>query len=362
MNYLIFLGHPAHYHLFKNIILELERKQHHVKVLIRSKDILEELCLNQGIEYLNILPEGRGRGRISLARSYLRKYVRISSVIRTFKPDLLLGSEPSLTHLGKLFSIPSFVFSEDDVAIIPQFARIAYPFVDAILSPDSCDAGKWKEKKVGYNGFHKLAYLHPAVFSPSIDQAGPAFQSDYFILRFAELAAYHDTNRTGITDEIARKLIRLLEPHGTVYITSERKLPDEFEPYRLSIDPLIIHHVLAFAKMYIGDSQSMAVEAALLGTPGIRFNDFSGEIGVLNELEYTYQLTSSFKANQQDKFMAKVEQMLNNKNLGIEYRNKQVCLLADKINVLQFFVWFIENYPVSASIMKTNPDYQNTFR
>lgn len=52
-----------------------------------------------------------------------------------------------------------------------------------------------------------------------------------------------------------------------------------------------IHHAMAFAKMYIGDSQTMAAEAAVLGTPSIRFNDFVGEIGYLEELENTYQLT-----------------------------------------------------------------------
>ena len=45
--------------------------------------------------------------------------------------------------------------------------------------------------------------------------------------------------------------------------------------------------------MYIGDSQSMAIEAALLGTPGIRFNDFNNKIGHLNELKNVYKLSTS---------------------------------------------------------------------
>ena len=35
----------------------------------------------------------------------------------------------------------------------------------------------------------------------------------------------------------------------------------------------------------------MAVEAAMLGTPSLRFNDFAGKIGVLEELEHKYELT-----------------------------------------------------------------------
>jgi len=37
-------------------------------------------------------------------------------------------------------------------------------------------------------------------------------------------------------------------------------------------------------------------------------------------------------------------------------------MLADKIDVTAFFVWFIENYPDSAKIMKENPDYQYKFK
>ena len=37
--------------------------------------------------------------------------------------------------------------------------------------------------------------------------------------------------------------------------------------------------------MLVCDSQSMTVEAAILGIPSIRYSDFSGRIGVLEELE-----------------------------------------------------------------------------
>lgn len=33
-------------------------------------------------------------------------------------------------------------------------------------------------------------------------------------------------------------------------------------------------------------------------------------------------------------------------------------MLADKIDVTAFLVWFIENWPESFKIMKENPDYQ----
>ncbi len=362
MRYLIFMGHPAHFHLFRFMIPALQKNGHEVKVLIRNKDILEELCQKSGLTYTNVLPEQRGKGLSSLALSYARKYRRISKIIREFKPTLLLGSEPSLVHLGKFYKIPSIVFSEDDAAIIQKFAKITYPLTDVILSPASCNAGKWEYKKIGYNGFHKLTYLHPKVFVPDRNEIKELGEGDFFVLRFAQLHAYHDTNRSGITKAIATRLIDILKPHGKIYITSERELEPEFEPYRLAIDPLKIHHALSFAKLYIGDSQSMAVEAALLGTPGIRFNDFAGEIGVLNELEQVYGLTHSVKTTEPEKLYSLTESLVSDQELKHQFQLKRKKLLDEKINVFEFFMWFIQNYPESKQRMQSGMDYQYQFK
>ena len=64
----------------------------------------------------------------------------------------------------------------------------------------------------------------------------------------------------------------------------------QFEKYRIKINPLDMHHVMAFASLYIGDSQTMAAEAGVLGVPFVRFNDFVGRIGYLRELEDVYEL------------------------------------------------------------------------
>jgi len=359
---LIFLGHPAHFHLFRYLIPKLQREGHVVKVVIRSKDILEELCKREGLEFENIQPTYRKKGALSFIRSFLQKYVRIGSLIRAFKPDILLGSEPTLAHLGKVFRIPSFIFSEDDAHVIPQFAKFAYPFVSAIVSPESCDAGKWNNKKIGYAGFHKLAYLHPSVFTPDKSLIGDMASKPFFILRLAELSAYHDENRKGITAAIAGKLIELLQTRGDIYITSERALEPQFEMYRLKLPVQHIHHAMFFAEAYIGDSQSMAVEAALLGTPGIRFNDFTGEIGVLNELENRYALTTSISTKEPDRLFEKVNEFLSQPDLKKQYSVRRNQLLQDKINVPSFFVWLITNYPESAREMKSNPNIQYTFK
>ena len=57
------------------------------------------------------------------------------------------------------------------------------------------------------------------------------------------------------------------------------ELTEDLKEYRLSIDPKDIHHILFFADIFISDSQTMTAEAAVLGTPSIRYNDFVGRLG-----------------------------------------------------------------------------------
>jgi len=117
-----------------------------------------------------------------------------------------------------------------------------------------------------------------------------------------------------------------------------------------------------FATMYIGDSQTMAAEAAVLGTPSLRFNDFVGKLSYLEELEHTYGLTYGIKTDQPQKLLDKIEELLANPNLKEEWQEKRKKMLADKIDVTSFMVWLIENYPASAQKVQANPDIQNQFK
>lgn len=362
MKYLICISHPAQFHLFKNIIRELNEKGHQTNVLITTKDILEYLFEKSGIPFKNVLPRRKSGSIFSLVNNFIRRYFTIAWEIRRFKPDLLLGSEVTLPLLGKKFNIPSIVFSEDDAKIIPQYARLAYPFASTILSPVTCNAGKWEYKKIGYQGYQKLSYLHPNRFVPSRDKLTGISSEKYFVLRFAKLSAYHDKQREGITNEIAKRLIEILEPHGMIYITSERELDPQFEKYRILVDPVNIHDLLYYADLYIGDSQSMAVESAILGTPGIRFNDFAGEIGVLEELEHKYNLSVGIKTSKTEELFEKVDEFVQNSDYKKRLNENHKLMLNEKIDVLPFFVWFIINYPESAKIMKQNPDFQYQFK
>ena len=362
MKYLICIGHPSQFHLFKNIINGLHQNGHQTEVLITSKDILENLCEKGNFDYKKILPSRKSGSKLSLAANFIKRFRVISKVIRDFKPDLLLGSEVTLPLLGKFFGVHSIIFSEDDAKIIPQYAKLAFPFANVILSPEVCIAGRWESKKTGYNGYQKLAYLHPKRFIPSKRKIAPMLKKSYFLLRFAQLSAYHDKEISGINTEIAQNLIDILEPFGKVYISAERKLESQFEKYRIKVDPMDIHDVLFYADLFVGDSQSMAVESAVLGTPGIRFNDFAGEIGVLEELEHKYKLTFGIKTSNPNMLYTKVKELVSSPDSKSKFRSLHQKMLYEKIDVAGFMIWFIENYPISKLVMEQDSDYQYNFK
>ena len=348
MKILIFLAHPAHFHLFKNVIYNLKYNGHTIKVLIKSKDLLEELVDEANMEYSNILVEGRSNSLLGMGWAMIKKDWRIFLHCINFKPSLLIGTPPELGHIGTILKIPYINVREDDATINRRlFNYINYPWANHILTPISCYNAQWENKSIKYHGYHELAYLHPNHFKPNKEIVKSYLTTDtpYFLLRFVKLTAHHDQGIKGISNSLALKIVNILSTRGRVLISSEREIDKDLEKYRISVKPSDIHHLLAYATLYIGDSQTMAAEAAVLGTPFIRFNDFAGRIGYLNELEYEYKLGYSFKTNESEKLLKKIIDLLSMPNLKRKFTDRKKIMLDEKIDVALFLTRFIENYP-----------------
>lgn len=362
--YLFMLGHPAHFHLLKNTIQNLQNKGHETFILIKKKDVLENLLSGSGFKYKNILSKERKKSIPSFIYNSMIRGSKILYYSLKNRPDMLIGTSVEITHVGKLLKIPSIVLNEDDSSVVPLFTYLSYPFADEILTPKSTDNGRWDKKSVKYQGFQKLAYLTPKYFQPKRENIEHLFKNSerYFILRFAELSAHHDYGKKGITTEVAREIIKKLEKKGSIYISSERELEPEFEKYKININPVDMHNALYFSDLYIGDSQSMATEASILGTPSIRFNDFAGELNVLETLEKKYKLTFAYKTNLVDQFLAKIDELLNYPNHKEEWRRRSEKFISDNIDVTEFYTWFFENYPLSKLMLEINHDYQLKFK
>ena len=363
MKVLFCLNHPAHYHLCKNVIANLKRDGHEVYILARPKDVLLHLLKNEQYE-VNPVKKGKNiKEKLMFLKSANQFVVDYA---RKLQPDFVTGTGGFYDVSHKL-GIPSYSLVEDDVTtnlsiFVDSFG--CYWKYTGVLVPSCCNNAMWEFKTIHYSSYHELAYLHPNHFVPDKAVVEKYFPTSkpYFILRFAQLNAYHDVGVTGINTDIAQHLIGMLKPHGDIYITSERPLEPQFEQYRIKIDPLDMHHAMAFAQLYIGDSQTMAAESGVLGVPFVRFNGFVGKIGYLRDLEDVYQLGYGVKTNEVDRLYQVVEELLEMPDRKEVYQARRQKMLSEKIDYAQFLTWFIENYPESKHIMKENPDYQYRFR
>lgn len=341
--YLFYMGHPAHYHNVKHAINTLLSEGNEVKVVARAKDVLFDLLSDENWDVVR-LSERTGQGKMGIITSVLAREWKLMRIAMKWKPDLMAGTDLVITHVGKLLGIPSIVINEDDSAAIPLMAKYAFPYATALLAPNCCDQSPANDKKEGYEGYHELAYLHPDYFTPDVNAlpAGIPKDAPYFILRFASLHAHHDDGRKGIDDQLALQLIEILEPHGQVFITSERPFANQLESYRLPVHPKDMHQVMAHAKIYIGDSQTMAAESAVLGIPSIRFNDFVGELAYLEELEHRYQLTKGIRADQPEKLLELTKKWVELKSLNDDWKKRQKNMLEQTISVTPFWVGFFK--------------------
>lgn len=364
MRILVYLGHPAHFHLYKNAIKNWENNGHNVDILIKKKDILENLLKNGGYKYHNILEEGRSDSKLGMILGIFKRAYRMWRFTNKYRPDIMTGTSVENSIIGPLRGIPVVNLEEDDADIIPLYAKLTYPHSSVILTPDVCDNGQWNEKSTKYSSYHELAYLHPNHFIPNKAIVEKYFSVDkpYAIMRFVKLNAHHDAGIKGINGDIAKRLVEIMKPYMDIYITSERELEPELEPYRIKINPIDIDHVMAFASLYVGDSQTMAAEAGVLGVPFVRFNDFVGRIGYLRELEDVYQLGYGIKTNEVDKLYQVVENLVSMSNRKEVFWARKEKMLEDKIDFAKFLTWFIENYPNSEKTIKENPEYQNRFK
>lgn len=347
MKILLHLAHPAHFHLFKNLVVPLKSLGHHVRFSYNDKDVLSLLINNFNSPELFYKIEARKNlnGKLDLYKQFIEKNINFFHLVKAFRPDIILGTSIIISLVGKILGIPNIIVNEDDFDIIRQTSNIGYKFATKIVCPNVCRTGKWESKCIKYDGYHELAYLSPKYFQPDVQvlQKYGLLAKEYTIIRFAKLLAHHDDDIHGIDDNFAAKIIEEVKHSSQVFITSERNIPESLAKYLLKIDPLDIHHIMAFAKLYIGDSQTMAAESGVLGVPFIRYNGFVGRISYLEELENKYKLGFGVRPNDQENVLEIARFILSDNKTSEVWRERQELMLNEKVDLTQFLVDLIEN-------------------
>jgi len=246
-----------------------------VIIIAKDKEIVFKILEEENAEYIVI---GKHYNKLLLkAFGTLRNLFVMNSFVRKYKPDVILSKASMISCLfSRIYKYTSIIFPDSEV--VPLTNKLVSKLAVGIITPRyfSLNFGK---KHYRVNGFFEETYLAKAYFFPNkvIGEILSKQGKPYAILRFVSWNANHDIGKSVINVKIIDQIIELLDDKFNIYITSEAKLPEKFHKYFLPIPKNEIHSALYYASLYIGDSQSMATESALLGTPAIRCNKFVGE-------------------------------------------------------------------------------------
>jgi len=356
MRIVVDMNHPAHVHYFKNFIQEMRKKGHEVLITASEKDITFRLLESYHLDFSNVGNYGASQIKkiINLPIIDLRYY----KLMKSFKPDMLIGfGSIRAAHASFLLKKPCINF--EDTENSTEQIRLYLPFVKAVCTP-SCYNGFLGKKQIRFNSYMELASLHPDRFTPNpavLNEIGLTPDDSYIVVRFVSWQASHDVGQHGIRDKVG--LVKALEQYGRILITSEGKLPEELQSYRIRVSPEKLHDLLYYATLYVGEGATTASECAMLGTHAIYVNTISA--GTIAEEEKKYDLISDFsrRACTDKAVLAEAVKLLENKKLKAEGKLKRELIVKEKCDVTSFMTWFVENYPHSFTMMKEHQGMQH---
>jgi predicted glycosyltransferase len=361
MRIFIDIGHPAHVHYFKNFIKLMQRKNHEFFITARKKEVAFDLLDHYGIKFHS---RGLGGDRALAKFFYIFKADKLLyQLSKKFNPHIFLSFGSSYAaHAAKLLGKPHIAFDDTEHARLEHLMYV--PFTDVILTPSSFlkDFGK---KHIRFDGCMELCSLHPSYFEPDesiLGTLGVQRDEPYVIMRFISWRASHDIGYKRLNLDTKLRLCHELSKYARIFISSESGSPHGLEKYQIRIPPEKLHDALSFAALYIGEGGTTANECAVLGVPNILVNSIltpKTTPGLHYELQ---RLGLQFLFDSPEGITAKAIEILRDPDIKKAFYERKQKMLSEKIDVVAFMVWFVENYPASLQIMKQNPAYQDNFK
>jgi len=356
MKIAVFVNTQAEVHFYKNIIAALERDGNQVFVLARdcggTTDLLNELTIP--FFPISSPPGPASRKTTPIAHDVVNafRYLKEKNI------DLTTGYGTYSTFTACLLKVPDIAFNDCENTISPEryaLFKLTYQFTDVFVTPSSFKR-ELGSKHFKVESYKELAYLHPNYYTPDpsiFDLLDIPISQDYSVLRFKALDCANDLRGMGLSDTDKIALVKELSNYGEVFVSTERDVPESIQEYVLDVPKHRIHDVLSYASLFVTDTQTMAAEAALLGTPTIRSSPIMGECDpVFIELEREFELLFNLKTASE--IAAKGVQLIKNPQTTDDWQKKRDRLLERKLDLTALMVSLIEEFPESATYMSTN--------
>jgi predicted glycosyltransferase len=333
MRILVDITHPAHAHFFRHAICRWQNEGHAVCITSRDKDIAIALLDEFGFEHVTIGHARRGVAGLGI--ELVERAWGLGRVIREFQPQVATAIAGTFIVYGCLpYRVPTVVFYDTEHANLSN--AITYPLANAVVTPRAYqkDAGA---KHIRYDGYQELAYTHRSVFTPdpsALAAEGLEPGEPFVIVRLVNWGASHDVGDYGVKN--LRDVIGALSPYGRVILSSEKTLPPDLQALTLRGPRQNMLHLQGFARLFFGESATMASECAMLGTPAIFLS--TSRRGYIDEQQNRYDMVYSFNDPEtgQAQALAKAHDLLDDPATPVLWQAKREKMLAELIDVTAF--------------------------
>ena len=326
------VGHPAHVHFFHNLYEILKKEGCEVVIFARGREHTISLLNAFKMEHVSI--GSAASSMVGKAWRGMQFVYRMREAMGDRIPDIFLstgspysGVVSRITNRHHMATLDT----EGAVLTILLLARVS----DGILTFSGVKAPV-KGPFVRVESYKELAYLHPRYFVPdaAVVREFGLKEGEYTVLRVARYEAVHDRHHKGLATDLEklRQLIHEAEKHGRVILTTEAPLGNEFRKYQIPIQEHKIHHLLAYASLYVGEGATMASEAAVLGVPFIFISP--SHRGYLDDLEKRYGM--GYTIRESEDALKKMPEILENHQRS-EWATNRRRMLSEKIDITKYF-------------------------
>lgn len=330
-------NHPSQVWLLEPVARRVEQFADVVWVL-RDKDCAVDVADALGLDYTVISEASSGLwGNAREFWSCTRAAIRLA---KEKEVDLWVTKYGPGNVAGLLSGGRSLSFNDDDGDVVPLIAFTSYPFSVATLVTSVTRMPWFEPKAVRLPTYYELAYLHPKRFQPRgtiHSELGLSPKDPYAIIRLSALRAHHDRGVTGVTSELVEQVDKLVNGRIRLFISSEDPLLPEFEQYRCNLPVERMHEALAGAEFFLGDSQTMTSEAAVLGTPAFRLNDFVGRISYIEDLE-NRGLAFGFKPGNEGALLTTLRDVIHMEDRQKMFQRRRQRMLDETVDPVPCFV------------------------
>jgi uncharacterized protein len=349
----IFINTPAQYHFYKNIAYELNKLGIATFIVYRDYGETKSLVVEGGNEYFrysNSTPS-------FLVKSMMMPLdiLRISNFLKSQNVDIVTGFGGYDCFSASLLGVPCIEFNDSEPYINLGYSvlnKIYLQFTDVIVTPTffNQDLGS---KQIKVNSIKETAYLDPKYYIPDksiLKSLDLDKNENYAILRFNSFDAAHDIGISGFNMESKIELVKRISPRMKVFISFEGRIENSLSKYQIKIPKSKIHDAIAFASLLVTDTQTIATEAAILGTPVIRSNAFIGpkDMGIFKELEKRQLL---YNIKDSNKAIEKAEEISNNcQEFKAEWIKRSKDFLGEIVCITDVMTDLISNYPMQQSL------------